>query len=211
MAGYTYTTLKQAIQDYTDNQETTFVANIDNFIRNTEEKILGEGQLEVFRKSASAALTSGNKFFQKPSDWLFTYSLNITDAGGDKKFLLNKDTNFLAEYWPDDSVTGEPKYYSDFNLANFAVAPTPSAAFAVEVNYFYRPTSLVDDPSGATWLSENASTCMLYGCLTEAYIFMKNEPDMIANYDKMFMQAMQQLGRFANSAEGLDFYRRASA
>ena len=37
---YTLTTLKQAIQDYTGNSETTFVNNLDNFIKNTEERLL---------------------------------------------------------------------------------------------------------------------------------------------------------------------------
>ena len=37
---YTYTTLKQAILDYTENDETTFVSNLPVFIKNTEERIL---------------------------------------------------------------------------------------------------------------------------------------------------------------------------
>ena len=32
---YTLTTLKQAIKDYVENDETTFVNNLDNFIKNT--------------------------------------------------------------------------------------------------------------------------------------------------------------------------------
>ena len=35
----TKTTLKQAIQDYAENDETTFVNNLDNFIKNAEEKL----------------------------------------------------------------------------------------------------------------------------------------------------------------------------
>ena len=36
---WTFTTLKQAIQDYTDNSETTFVNNLDEIIRITENRI----------------------------------------------------------------------------------------------------------------------------------------------------------------------------
>ena len=61
MAGYTYTTLKQAIQDFTDNTETVFVSQIDNFIQNAEERILKMlAPLETFRKSSSAAMTASN-------------------------------------------------------------------------------------------------------------------------------------------------------
>ena len=37
---FTYAELKTAIQDYTENTETTFVNNLDIFIKNTEERIL---------------------------------------------------------------------------------------------------------------------------------------------------------------------------
>ena len=65
---YTQTTLKQAIQDYAENDETTFVNNLDNFIQNAEEKILKLVDLEYFRKNVSAVMTSGNKFLAQPSD-----------------------------------------------------------------------------------------------------------------------------------------------
>ena len=48
MAGFTYSSLKTAVQDYLDNTETTFVNNINNFIETTEERILKTVQLPVF-------------------------------------------------------------------------------------------------------------------------------------------------------------------
>ena len=53
MAGFTYATLKTAIQDYLDNTETTFVNNLDTFIQTTEERILKGVQLPVFRKNVT--------------------------------------------------------------------------------------------------------------------------------------------------------------
>jgi hypothetical protein len=208
MAGYTYTTLRQAIQDYTDNTEATFVNNLDSFIFQTEERILKSVPLEVFRKNAETNIVAGNKYVPKPSDWLYSFSLSI-GSGAEKEFLLNKDTNFIQEFWPDASETGLPRYYADFDLNNFIVAPTPDNSYNAELHYFYRPVSLVDEPSGVTWLSENAPLAMLYGALTEAYIFMKGEPDMISVYDQKFQQAMTGLNGYAQAVEGLDFYRRS--
>ena len=37
--GWTFTTLTQSIKDWTDNSETTFVAEIPFFITNAEERI----------------------------------------------------------------------------------------------------------------------------------------------------------------------------
>ena len=74
---YTLTTLKQAIQDYTENSETTFVNNLDNFIKNTEERLLKLIDLDFFRKNATAATSSGNKFLAVPSDYLASFSLSL--------------------------------------------------------------------------------------------------------------------------------------
>lgn len=213
MAGYTYTTLKQAIQDYTDNQETVFVTNLDNFIRAAEERVLKEAPLQVFRKNAYAALTDGQKYMPKPSDWLFTYSCSIkpTKEAGDHAFLLNKDVSFIQEYWPDPTETEEPKYYADFDIDNFILAPTPDGDYYIELHYFYRPVSIVDATDGETWLGTNAGPALLYGSLVEAYTFMKGEADMIQSYEQYFQRALSRITAFSTQAEGLDFYRRPNA
>jgi len=209
MAGYTYATLVQAIKDYTDNTETVFVSQIDNFIRNAEERLLKMiAPLQVFRKNATATATASNKYLPKPSDWLSSYTLSI-EVSGEKKFLLNKDVNFIQEYWPDGSVTGEPKYYADFDIDNFIIAPTPASGYTMELHYFYRPDSVVT--TSPSWLSENAGPALLYACLVEAYTFIKGEPDMIQVYEQKFMQSAERLSMFAVQAEGLDTYRTSVA
>ena len=45
-----YTELTQAIQDYTENTETSFVANIPTFVRQAEEKILRQVLIPELRK-----------------------------------------------------------------------------------------------------------------------------------------------------------------
>jgi hypothetical protein len=37
---YTYSQLKTAVQDYMQNDESTFVSNLNNFIENAEDRIL---------------------------------------------------------------------------------------------------------------------------------------------------------------------------
>ena len=50
---FTYAELKTAIQDYTENDETSFVNNLPIFIRQAEERILKNVQLSLFRKNVS--------------------------------------------------------------------------------------------------------------------------------------------------------------
>ena len=73
---FTKDTLKQAIQDYTENTETTFVSLLDTFIKSAEERILKTVQLDLFRKNVTGSLTSGTKFLAKPTDFLAPFSLS---------------------------------------------------------------------------------------------------------------------------------------
>lgn len=204
---FTYAQLKQALQDYTENAETTFNNSLDIFIKNAEERILKTAQLEVFRKNATASATSGNKYLAAPSDYLAPYSLSY-ETGGSKEFLLFKDVNFIQSFNPDSSTTGAPKYYGQFDVDNFILGPTPDAAYTMELHYFYRPASLtVAGDSGTTWLSENASVALLYGALIEAYTFMKGEADLIQNYTVRFTEALARVKNFGEAQEVTDAYR----
>ncbi len=204
---YTYSELKQAIQDYTENDETTFVNNLDNFIQNTEERILKGVQLTVFRKNASGSATTGNKYLAAPTDFLAPYSMSVVN-GSNNEFLLYKDVNFLQSYNPNSASTGTPKYYGYFDVDNFILAPTPDADYSVEIHYLYRPASLTaQGDSGTTWLSQNAPVTMLYGSLVEAYTFMKGEPDVIQNYAQQFVNSLGQLKNYGEAIEDTDAYR----
>lgn len=140
---YTYTQLKASIQDYTDNNETTFVSNLNRFIESAEQRIFSTVDLEYFRKNVSGTMTSGNQFLAVPDDYLASFSISIENSSS-KEFLLQRDVNFLQEYNPNSSTTGVPKYYSLYDINTFIIAPTPNANFSTELHYYYRPVSLAD-------------------------------------------------------------------
>ena len=126
---FTLTTLKQSIQDWTQNSETTFVNELDFFIINAEERIFKVVDLDYFRKNVTGGLTTGNKFLQKPSDYLSTFSLSFVNSSNQNVFLLQKDVNYVQEFTPNPSTTGSPRFYSSFDVDNFIVAPTPDADY----------------------------------------------------------------------------------
>lgn len=205
---FTYAELKQAIQDYTENDETTFVNNLPVFIRQAEERILKNVQLNLFRKNVTGTMTSGNKYLAVPSDFLAPFSLSFIDSDSQHQFLLFKDVDYVQSFNPDPATTGDPRFYAVFDVDNFILGPTPSASSTVELHYFYRPTSLTaGSDSGTTWLSENAELAMLYGSLIEAYTFMKGEQDMQALYQQRFVEAVGGLKQFGEAKETTDEYR----
>ena len=204
---FTLTTLTASVQEWTQNDESTFVAEIPFFIQNAEERIFKVVDLEYFRKNATGTMTSGNKFLQKPSDWLANFSLSFVNSSSENVFLLQKDVNYLQEFHPNPSSTGTPRFYASFDVNNFIVAPTPNSNFTVEVHYYYRPASLTTDNSGSTWISTNAPDALLYATLIEAYTFMKGENDLLQLYTARFTEAISRLKIYAEAKENTDAYR----
>lgn len=203
---FTFAQLKTALQDYTENTETTFVTNLPLFIRTAEERILKSVQLNLFRKNVSGSMTSGNQYLACPSDFLSPFSLQFKNNNEDI-FLEFKDVNFLQSSYPYEE-TGLPKYYANFDVTNFILAPVPRSAFAVELHYYYRPASITAGAdSGTTWLSENAELTLLYGSLVEAYIFMKGEQDIMGMYDKRFQESLAGLKILGEAKEPTQEYR----
>jgi len=204
---FTLTTLTASIQEWTQNDESTFVAEIPFFIRNAEERIFKVVDLDYFRKNVTGSMSSSNQFLQKPSDYLASFSLSYVNASSQNVFLLQKDVNYIQEFNPNPSTTGSPRFYSSFDIDNFIVAPTPDSSYHVELHYFYRPASITTDDSGTTWIGTNAPDALLYACLIEAYTFMKGETDLIQLYTARFTEAISRLKIYGEAFENTDAFR----
>jgi hypothetical protein len=200
---WTYITLVQAIKDFTEYNETSFVNNINRFIENCEERILYSVDLDVFRRNVTGSASTGNQFVAVPSDFRAPFAMNITSAGS-KIFLLNKDVEYLQEYNPS-GATGIPKYYSIFDVDNFILSPVPNTDFSLELHYYYKPQSIVT--AGTTWIGDNAEQALLYGSLFEAYTYMKGEPEILNLYNQRFAEALTRLKNYGEGRENVDAYR----
>lgn len=201
----TYAQLVQAIKDYTDNQETTFVDQIDQFIKNAEERILYDVQLPVFTKNQQGVLASDNKYLALPNDFLAPFSLSVI-TGNNYYFLLNKDVNYLQEAYPDTTETGRPQFYAIFDDTNLLVAPVPDAAYTVEFHYLYQPAG-ISASNTTTWLSTNASNALLYASLIEAYVFMKGEADLMTYYQTRYQECLPRVKNLGEGRDRKDIYR----
>mgnify|MGYP003145014843 FL=1 len=205
---WTFTTLKTALQDYLETAETTFVSNLPVIITQAEDRILKSVQLPDFKKNSTGTTTSGTPYLRAPSDFLAPYSLAVDNSG--YEFLLFKDVNFIREAYPSSSTTGIPKYYGLFDAENFILAPTPNASLTAELHYFYKPESITTASSGTSWLGDNAESTLLYGCLVEAYTFLKGEPDLLQLYALRYEDALAKLKALGEGYDTTDSYRSGS-
>ena len=198
-----YSELTQNIEDIC---ETSFTADqLAMFTQQAEQKIYNTVQIPALRRNVTSAFTSGNQYLATPSDFLYVYSVAVEDGSGNYNFLLNKDVNFIREAYPNASSTGLPKHYANFDDDFFIVGPTPDSTYTVELHYGYYPESIVT--AGTTWLGDEFDSALLNGALVEAIRFMKGEPDIIQNYEKLYVQAIGLLKMLGDGKLREDTYR----
>ena len=212
-----YTQLRAAIQAYTENSETNFVAEIPVFVTQTEQRIYNSVQFPSIRKNVTGVTTAGNKYLQCPLDFLAVYSMAVVDGtleSGTYEYLLNKDVNFIRQAYPQANDTGLPRYYALFGPRSdnedeltFILGPTPDTTYNVELHYYYYPESITVAANGQTWLGDNFDTVLLYGSLVEAYTYMKGETDMMQLYNAKYMEALALAKRLGDGMERQDAYR----
>ena len=198
-----YTELKTNIEDICENSFTD--DQLAMFTQQAEQKIYNTVQIPALRKNVTGTLSADNKYLSTPSDFLWSYSLAVVDGSGVYHFLLNKDVNFMREAYPNPTDTGLPKHYAYFDDNTFIVGPTPDSSYSSELHYGYYPQSIVT--AGTTWLGDEFDSALLNGALIEAIRFMKGEPDIVAMYEKLYLQAITLLKSLGDGKLREDAYR----
>ncbi len=198
-----YTELKTNIEDICENSFTD--DQLAMFTQQAEQKIYNTVQIPALRRNVTGTLSADNKYLSTPSDFLWSYSLAVVDGSGNYHFLLNKDVNFMREAYPNPTDTGLPKHYAYFDDNTFIVGPTPDSSYSSELHYGYYPQSIVT--AGTTWLGDEFDSALLNGALIEAIRFMKGEPDIVAMYEKLYLQAITLLKSLGDGKLREDAYR----
>lgn len=203
---FTYAQLVDAIHGYLQVDENGIsTTDMDTIIRQAEQRIYYDVQIPVLKKNVTGNLTASNRYLTTPTDYLATYSIAVNN-NGNYEYLLPKEVAFLREAYPSTTSTGVPRYYAIFDNDTFLIAPPPDDDYEVELHYFYEPPSIVTQTSG-TWLSENAENTLLYGCLFEAYTYLKGEQDLIGLYAGKYKESLQALKVIGEGRNRSDTYR----
>ena len=192
MATQTYAILVQDIKDLTENNSSDFATQADEFIETTEIRLSREIKNcpELFKHQTST-LTISDPFITKPSDLISMISFQVLSSAAARTGIEYRDVSFINEYWPTRTSTGTPKYYADWDDDYLIVAPTPSAALTIEMNYRKR-FDAISGSSTTSWLTANAYDALLYGSLIEAAIYDKN-PQMMQIYEKRYTEALASI------------------
>jgi len=201
-----YSELLTNVRNYTEvGSEVLSDSIIDVFITNVENKVQRELDLDVFRKFQFSSFTIGSPFITMPDDFAFERGVQIKDQiTNDRTWLLQRDTTFIDEYNKDRSDTGTPKYYANWDQNTMIFAPTPDAAYEIELWYNKTPDHLSSSNTN-TWLSTNAPEILIYGVTAEAFSYLKNPP-YVQLYEQKYAQAVQNLAQTQMGRKRRDEY-----
>ena len=192
------------VRNYTEvNSNVLTDAIIQDFIKSVELDIAGKVDYDDLRKYATSNFTAGNRYVILPGDAMVVRSVQMIDSNNNRIFLEKRDTSYISEFAPNDSTTGTPKYWANWedNVQQgqvILVAPTPATADTVQVNYIKSPPEFTSTSN--TYLSTNQESMLLHGVLSEAFRFLKGPMDMYNLYEKKYNEetqnfALQQMGR----------------
>ena len=194
----TYSDFLTQVRNYTEVDSNVLTDSIlDQFIRNTELDIAGAVDYDDLRKYSTSNVTTGNRYVVMPADLLILRSVQIINSDV-RDFLEKRETSFISEYAPNDTVTGQPKYYANWDETNILLAPTPDSSYTIQINFIKDPPHF--DSSTNTFLSQHQEALLLYGVLKEAYSYLKGPDDLYKLYSDRYNQsiqafALQQMGR----------------
>ena len=197
----TYSELTTQILNYTETSTDVLTSTITNdFIEHTENRILRDVDLDAFKSHQYSTLTADSAFLSLPGGTtpeptsLATIRtvMVYSSASAARDFLEQRDISFMNEYWPNRSSTGTPKYWAWWDENTIYLAPTPSSALYVELGITRLPTRL-SSSNTTSWLGNNAPAALLYGCLAEAFKFLKGPAEMLQLYEQSYQRALQEL------------------
>ena len=199
---YTLDNLRTDIRNYTEVDSGVLSDSVlETIIKNTENKIYREADSDDNRFYATSQLVTGNRYVTIPSDLRIIRYVQLTDSSGNQVYLEKKDTSYMAEFYKTpDTQSGFPKYYANWDAEFWVVAPTPDSTYDITLAYIKQPVSITSttEPTTAnpasnvgTYISNKYQDLLLYGCLVEAYGYLKGPADMLQYYMQAYQKALQ--------------------
>ena len=194
----THSNFLTQVRNYTEVDSNVLSDSIiQDFIRSVELDVAGKVDYDDLRKYSTSNFTASNRYVSLPSDLTIIRSVQVIDGSGNRTFLEKRDTSFISEY-NNEGATGTPKYWANWDDFNLLVAPVPSSALQVQINYIIDPPNFTS--TNNTFLSTYQESMLLHGVLAEAFRFLKG-PDSLGNiYNTKYTEevqnfALQQMGR----------------
>lgn len=201
MALNNYTNIEKALIEWCNRSvnDLSFVEQIPNFVFLAQQQIfidcstLVNQKLNVFKLNRDG---SGN--FKKPEDWGRTLTFSITGSAPtstsqevtSKNTILERITLERALLFErDQTIKGEPIYYTDRDFETIQVFPKPDKTYNCQFVYYAKLPALNPDNAGdnTNLTALNMPDILFYSALSKAYAYLSNQEES-AFYDALYKE-----------------------
>ena len=187
----TYTSLLEDVRRYlergfSEESDPIVFEQLPHLVTLAERRISRELKVEGFIRAVETNLIPGVSVYEKPDRWRTTVSMTV-----DGKPIFGRVYEFCKAYWPDDTETGSPEFYTEYDYWHWMITPTPATEQTLEILYYEQPRFL-DNEFQTNFLTEYAPDLLLYATLLEAAPFLKKD-ERIQTWQQMYDRAAQAL------------------
>lgn len=186
----TFTSLVKDLQQYIErgtSVDPTVFEQLPRLINLAERDLAQSLKLLGFINVVTSTMGIGQSVYQKPDRWRETISISFGVGTTQVRTpLFPRVYEYARQYWPDEDLTDQPKFYADFGYFNWLIVPTPAEAFPFEITYYELP-ALLDESNQTNWSTEYAPNALLHGALVQASRFLKDDERTAAwaqSYDR---------------------------
>lgn len=165
-------------------------AEIPTFILLAEKKCGRILKAQLATTTVTNTLTANNPLVTKPERWVETLSFTVMSANT-VTVLKKRSRETIQQMYPDTTVVGLPKYYSEWQENYFYLGQTPDQAYNFEILMYQQPQPL-DNVNQTNYLTDVAPDLLLYSTLLEAQGYLKNS-DMVPLWQAARDESIQQL------------------
>lgn len=183
----TYASLLQDVRRYlergfTAESDAIVYEQLPRLVTLGERRIARELKIMGFIRPVQTQLQVGVAAYRKPDRWRDTISMTVDGVP-----IFARSYEYCRNYWPDETQTGTPEFYADYDYQHWLITPTPNAVQTLEILYYQQPALLGEDTQ-TNWLTEYAPDLLLYATLLEATPFLKKD-ERIQTWQAMYDRA----------------------
>lgn len=205
-----YSTLKTTLATYmvVPVANANFLIALPQIILNAENRIYRECDFLATRTTQTATMTSSVRTVALPTftdngqtcSFKVVQSINVITPhstapdSGARTPLKPTSPDMIDFIWGTASTTGTPEWYAMVDEATVLVAPTPNAAFQLEIKGTFRPASMGSNAGAPanTYLGDNYPDLFFSACMVEAAGYQKNfgsqadDPSMSVSWERRY-------------------------
>ena len=180
----TYSDLKTALINTSENDGTEFTNEIPSFISRAELRLTKDIDDSGLDEYSAITLTAGNAVVSLNDRVRIVRNVNFTTSAGSKVNLLQRTIEYCNDYWPVSASTGEPRYYARKNNSSIFIVPTPVSTLTGEIQTASQPLALASatgtSVTTANYFTNYCYDALFFAAMMEATMYMKDWPTVPA-------------------------------